>query len=356
MCVYQFRHLGNATYNFTFPPDTCQRSHPSPPSLRPRTNRFAQEIRVRDRPAAAETGCGRLAAQPRRPPLARRRHRSRAAAVARGDPGGAAQCRHAAAPCRPRARTRRRTASRAKRSMAAWRRWSATASSSPTARASCASSPSSTSSSAPCRDIPTASDSSFRTKAATTIFLSPREMHKVLHGDRAALRKSGIDRRGRPEGEIVEVLERANREVVGRLYEERGIWFVVAENRRINQDFLVPAGDLGGAKVGAGGRRGDRRAAGRQSRGDRAHQGSARQRDRFRHRNRDRAAQARAAVRVLDKDAERQAQAPARPRCAPPTARIASTSPRCRSSPSTARPRRTSTTPSTASARAGTSA
>jgi ribonuclease R len=81
-------------------------------------------------------------------------------------------------------------------------------------------------------------------------FLSPREMHKVLHGDRAALRKTGTDRRGRPEGEIVEVLERANREVVGRLYEERGVWFVVAENRRINQDFLIPSGDLNGATSG----------------------------------------------------------------------------------------------------------
>jgi len=81
-------------------------------------------------------------------------------------------------------------------------------------------------------------------------FLSPREMHKVLHGDRAALRKAGTDRRGRPEGEIVEVLERANREIVGRLYEERGIWFVVAENRRINQDLLIPPGDLGGAAPG----------------------------------------------------------------------------------------------------------
>jgi ribonuclease R len=81
-------------------------------------------------------------------------------------------------------------------------------------------------------------------------FLSPREMHKVLHGDRAALRKTGTDRRGRPEGEIVEVLERVNREIVGRLYEEHGIWFVVAENRRINQDLLIPPGDLGGAKQG----------------------------------------------------------------------------------------------------------
>ena len=81
-------------------------------------------------------------------------------------------------------------------------------------------------------------------------FLNAREMHKVLHGDRAVVRKSGVDRRGRPEGDIVEVLARANREVVGRLYEERGVHFIVAENRRINQDFLVPADGVGTAKIG----------------------------------------------------------------------------------------------------------
>jgi ribonuclease R len=81
-------------------------------------------------------------------------------------------------------------------------------------------------------------------------FLSPREMHKVLHGDRAVVRKSGVDRRGRPEGSIVEVLARANKEVVGRLYEERGAHFIVTENRRINQDILVPADGTGGAKIG----------------------------------------------------------------------------------------------------------
>ena len=55
-------------------------------------------------------------------------------------------------------------------------------------------------------------------------------MHKALHGDRARARRIGVDRRGRPEGEIVDVLMRANREVVGRMHEERGIWFVEAEN------------------------------------------------------------------------------------------------------------------------------
>jgi ribonuclease R len=82
------------------------------------------------------------------------------------------------------------------------------------------------------------------------VFLSPREMHKLLHGDRAAVRITGLDRRGRPEGEIVEVLERVNREIVGRLHEERGVLFVEAENRRISQDILVPTQDRGGAQPG----------------------------------------------------------------------------------------------------------
>jgi ribonuclease R len=82
------------------------------------------------------------------------------------------------------------------------------------------------------------------------MFLSEKEMHKVLHGDTVMARQVGVDRRGRPEGKIVEVLVRANSRVVGRLYEEHGIQFVVAENRRITQDILVAAGEGGGAQAG----------------------------------------------------------------------------------------------------------
>jgi ribonuclease R len=82
------------------------------------------------------------------------------------------------------------------------------------------------------------------------MFLSEKEMHKVLHGDVVMARQTGTDRRGRPEGKIVEVLERANSRVVGRLYEEHGIQFVVAENRRISQDILVAPGQAGDAKTG----------------------------------------------------------------------------------------------------------
>lgn len=82
------------------------------------------------------------------------------------------------------------------------------------------------------------------------MFLSEKEMHQVLHGDVVMVRQSGVDRRGRPEAKIVEVLERANNRVVGRLYEEHGIQFVVAENRRITQDILVAPGQSGSAKAG----------------------------------------------------------------------------------------------------------
>jgi ribonuclease R len=80
--------------------------------------------------------------------------------------------------------------------------------------------------------------------------LTAKEMHKALHGDTVMVRVSGTDKRGRREAHIVEVLEHANDRVVGRLYEEHGILFVVAENRRISQDILVAPGAAGEAKAG----------------------------------------------------------------------------------------------------------
>jgi ribonuclease R len=71
-------------------------------------------------------------------------------------------------------------------------------------------------------------------------FLHEKEMRGVLHGDRVMVREHGVDRRGRKEGKIVEVLERVNTSLVGRLYRERGYQWVVAENKRISQDFLIP--------------------------------------------------------------------------------------------------------------------
>ncbi|HET7160667.1 MAG TPA: ribonuclease R, partial [Burkholderiales bacterium] len=82
------------------------------------------------------------------------------------------------------------------------------------------------------------------------MFLQAREMQKVLHGDRVVARESGVDRRGRPEGKIIEVLEHAQQRLVGRLHSKHGVLFVVAEDKRISQDFLVPSHEAGGAKEG----------------------------------------------------------------------------------------------------------
>lgn len=82
------------------------------------------------------------------------------------------------------------------------------------------------------------------------LFLATGEMRAVLHGDKVVARVTGADRRGRKEGAIVEVLERANHDVVGRYYVEGGVGFVVADNKRINQDILVPAAQVYGAKDG----------------------------------------------------------------------------------------------------------
>ena len=84
------------------------------------------------------------------------------------------------------------------------------------------------------------------------IFLEQHQMGKVLHGDRALVRVTGIDRKGRPEGSIVEVTERANTRVVGRVFVEHGVVFVVPENRRIAQDILVPPEKKGKIKPQSG--------------------------------------------------------------------------------------------------------
>lgn len=71
------------------------------------------------------------------------------------------------------------------------------------------------------------------------LFLPTGEMQKVMHNDRVLARIVGYDRRGRPEGHIVEVTDRANRRVIGRLLSENGALIVAPEDKRIGHDILV---------------------------------------------------------------------------------------------------------------------
>ncbi len=82
------------------------------------------------------------------------------------------------------------------------------------------------------------------------LFLSPREMQKAMHRDRVLVRRVGYDSRGRPEGSIVEVTERAHRRLVGRFVNERGVHIVIPEDQRIKHDIIVAPADTGGAQHG----------------------------------------------------------------------------------------------------------
>ncbi|MDP1665729.1 MAG: ribonuclease R [Methylobacter sp.] len=82
------------------------------------------------------------------------------------------------------------------------------------------------------------------------LFLSPREMNPLLHNDRALVRVAGVDKKGRREGAVVEILQRNTHQIVGRLYKEDGFTYVVPDNKNIAQTVLVQKGGTGNAKQG----------------------------------------------------------------------------------------------------------
>ncbi|MDC1173637.1 ribonuclease R [Methylophilaceae bacterium] len=87
-------------------------------------------------------------------------------------------------------------------------------------------------------------------KTVNDIFLSPRELSQVLNNDRVMVQVTGQDRKGRLEGTIVEILERVNKIIVGRVVQGDGVTIVAAEDKRINQDFLISHNDDMNAKTG----------------------------------------------------------------------------------------------------------
>ena len=82
------------------------------------------------------------------------------------------------------------------------------------------------------------------------IYLSPNEMRAVLHKDRVRVRVVRQDRKGRPEGRIVEIVERPEQPIIGRLLNEGGLWLVAPEDKRYGQDVMIPKGGMGSAKPG----------------------------------------------------------------------------------------------------------
>ncbi|MFI4962483.1 MAG: ribonuclease R [Legionellales bacterium] len=80
--------------------------------------------------------------------------------------------------------------------------------------------------------------------------LSATEMRTVMHGDLVLAYQAGIDRRGRPEGKIHEVVTHANATVVGRFFSEHGVSFVLPDSKRLTQDISIPPEFCAEAKNG----------------------------------------------------------------------------------------------------------
>lgn len=82
------------------------------------------------------------------------------------------------------------------------------------------------------------------------IYLPSNEMRAVLHKDRVKARIVRLDRKGRPEGRVTEIIERSDAPIIGRLLQESGVWLVAPEDKRYGQDVLVPKGATGSARPG----------------------------------------------------------------------------------------------------------
>ncbi len=87
-------------------------------------------------------------------------------------------------------------------------------------------------------------------KRGDDLFFSAREMQRVFDGDEVLVARVSVDHRGRAEGKVAEVLQRAVTELPGRYMEESGIGYLMPYNNRITQHILIPPKSKAGAKSG----------------------------------------------------------------------------------------------------------
>ncbi len=82
------------------------------------------------------------------------------------------------------------------------------------------------------------------------VYLHERQMHGAMDGDRVLVRIAGERRDGKREGVVAEIVERAHEHMTGRIDEDSGVFLLMPANPRVNQEILVHAADLGGARAG----------------------------------------------------------------------------------------------------------
>ncbi|NRD75485.1 ribonuclease R [Shewanella sp. VB17] len=82
------------------------------------------------------------------------------------------------------------------------------------------------------------------------LFINNRDMQMYFHGDKVLAQKAGVDRKGRREARIVRLVQQRAAALVGRFHLDSGMAFVIADDRRITQEILIPDEDKNSARQG----------------------------------------------------------------------------------------------------------
>ena len=80
--------------------------------------------------------------------------------------------------------------------------------------------------------------------------ISPNNTHHALHGDTVKVLMFPQRKMHKPEGQVVEILQRARNRFVGILQKQDRFAFMVSDNKTMVVDIFIPLSDLGGAQDG----------------------------------------------------------------------------------------------------------
>lgn len=83
-----------------------------------------------------------------------------------------------------------------------------------------------------------------------TVFVAERNSGHAMNNDRVRVALFARRKRHEPEGEVIEIIERANDSFVGKLQIDRGYAFLLTESRTLPNDIFIPKENLKGAKNG----------------------------------------------------------------------------------------------------------
>ena len=82
------------------------------------------------------------------------------------------------------------------------------------------------------------------------LYINARDMQMYFHGDKVLAQRAGTEGRSKRDARIVRLIGERTAPLVGRFYLDAGMAFVVADDKRITQEFLIPAEAKNGARHG----------------------------------------------------------------------------------------------------------